>query len=231
MSFNNYFDRSIFVNPALEYFRWLFVKIKYQLKYWGMHLRIGYKAVVSLCKFGKYNWIGPHCIVINSIFNDHTYVSHNCLVVNSTIGKFCSIGPNVKIGPGKHPTSKYVSTHPSTYSKASYLPKNFVNESKFQFFEKVEIGNDVWVGANVVILDGIKIADGAVIAANSVVTKNVNEFEIVGGVPAKYIKKRFDEVQIQLLKEIEWWNKGEKWIEANISKFWSIDDFLNEFKP
>jgi serine acetyltransferase len=85
----------------------------------------------------------------------------------------------------------------------------------------------VWLGANVVVVGGVKIGDGAIIAANSVVNKDVNDFDIVGGIPAKFIRKRFEEWQINKLKEIQWWNKDDCWIQANISKFKSIDEFVS----
>ena len=68
------------------------------------------------------------------------------------------------------------------------------------------IGNDVWIGFEAVILAGVTIGDGAIIGARAVVTKDVPPYTIVGGVPAKPIKKRFDEEMIELLLEIQWWN-------------------------
>ena len=68
------------------------------------------------------------------------------------------------------------------------------------------IGNDVWIGLNTTILSGISIGDGAIIGAESLVTKNVGPYEIWGGNPAKFIKKRFDDDTIQKLLEIKWWD-------------------------
>ena len=67
------------------------------------------------------------------------------------------------------------------------------------------MGHDVWIGANVIVLDGIQIGNGAVIAAGAIVTRNVEPYEIVGGVPAKTIKKRFDDETINKLLESKWW--------------------------
>lgn len=68
------------------------------------------------------------------------------------------------------------------------------------------IGNDVWIGTNVTIMPGVKISDGAIIATNSTVTKDVNSYSIVGGNPAKELKKRFSDEKIKELLELQWWN-------------------------
>jgi acetyltransferase-like isoleucine patch superfamily enzyme len=94
----------------------------------------------------------------------------------------------------------------------------------------IQIGNDVWIGANVTIMDGITIGDGAVIAAGSVVTKNIAPYTIVGGNPAKVIKLRFTEEQIQALLRIQWWNCHEK--ELKMLNIFSpdVDEFIEYFR-
>ena len=68
------------------------------------------------------------------------------------------------------------------------------------------IGKDVWIGAGAVILRGVKVGNGAVVGANAVVTKDVDSFSIVGGVPAKLIKYRFNKEKIDLIKDSKWWD-------------------------
>jgi chloramphenicol O-acetyltransferase type B len=228
--FKDYFDPGFLANPLGNYIKWLLKKTFYQTKNWGKHLRISYMANVSNTIFGKYNWIGKGSYIANSVIGDFTYITENSVILESNIGKFCSIGPNVRIAPGKHPTSVYVSTHSSIYSNPENLVRNFVKKAVYNYDRKVVIGNDVWIGANVVIIDGITIGDGVVIAANSVVTKNVLPYLIIGGTPAKPIKKRFEDSEIEFLLHYQWWNKPEKFIQENISIWWSIKDFMNEFK-
>lgn len=222
----DYIDRSLMMNPLGEYFRWLRCKCTYQLKYWGDHLRVGYLTKIGNTTFGKYNTLGAGCIVTNCALGDFSYINSYSFVLNTTMGRYCSVGPNVKIAPGKHPTSVFVSTHPVTFNNQANLVKNYCTEEKFKNHQPVVIGNDVWIGANAIIIDGVQIADGAIIAANSLVTKDVGPFEIVGGNPARFIKKRFDDEQIKYLLDTAWWNKGEDWIQANISKFWNIENFV-----
>ena len=91
----------------------------------------------------------------------------------------------------------------------------------------VNIGNDVWVGANAMIMSGVSIQDGAIIAAGAIVTKNVSPYTIVAGNPAKAVKKRFKNSQIKSLLRIQWWNWEEDKIRKYVSDFYSdIDKFI-----
>lgn len=161
-----------------------------------------YKKNSKVAKSAK---IYPFSIVLNSVIKDYSYLSYNCTINNCEIGKFCSIAKAVKIGLGKHPIN-FISTSPLFYSPTNPLKKIITKELKFKESEFVTIGNDVWIGANVIILDGVKIGNGAVVGANSVVNKDVLPFSIVGGVPAKEIKKRFSENIIGLIEFSKWWN-------------------------
>jgi acetyltransferase-like isoleucine patch superfamily enzyme len=145
------------------------------------------------------------CIINNSEIKSYTYVGKNCLIQNTRIGKFCSIANDVSIGLGNHPLD-FFSTSPLFYRKSNPLKIELVSEnSNFEEYKQITIGNDVWIGANSIILDGVEIGDGSIIAANSVVTKNVKPYSIVGGVPAKVIKYRFSEEKIRELKNLKWW--------------------------
>lgn len=126
---------------------------------------------------------------------DYTYIGFNCIITQSVVGRYCSIANNVSIGIGEHKINR-VSTSSLFY------------ENPFETLTQGEciIGNDVWIGSNAVIRRGVKIGNGAIIGANSFVNKDVNDFEIVGGLPAKLIKKRFDENTIKLIKESNWWD-------------------------
>ena len=92
------------------------------------------------------------------------------------------------------------------------------------------IGNDVWIGANVYLMDGVMVGDGAIIASNALVTKDVPPYAIVGGVPAKVIKKRFEEDKIDFLLDFKWWEREESWIRNNAEKFTNIENFYKTFK-
>lgn len=135
------------------------------------------------------------------------------------IGRYTSIGRNCFIGLGYHDTS-LISTSPyfsQTYEKLGV--SNSAPLASFNPKRRVIIGNDVWIGDGVYIKSGVRISDGCIIGANCVVTKDTKPYEIVGGVPGKFIRFRFEEQIIKKLTEIQWWNyKGDeviKWIEFN----------------
>jgi len=128
---------------------------------------------------------------------DYTYGLPQIFKLEETsqfeIGKFCSIANDVKIFlDGEHETNN-ISTYPFGYFKGFTVSKKYKTKSK----GKVIIGNDVWIGYGVTILSGVNIGNGAVIGARSLIVKDVPPYSIVGGVPAKIIKKRFDDKTIK----------------------------------
>lgn len=155
----------------------------------------------------------------NSEMGDYSYISNNSIVHNTTIGKFCSIGPNVVIGFGDHPIH-FLSTSPAFYSSDCTFDLKPLNNLYFGK-EKVIIGNDVWIGANVFIKNGIKIGHGAIIGAGAIVIKDIPPYSIVVGVPGIVNSYRFSKSIIDSLLLIKWWDLPTKTIKENFDLFTS----------
>lgn len=143
---------------------------------------------------------------------------NNLLGGTITIGKYCQLGADVAIHATNHPIS-YLT---------SYINQNLFQGELNQLKEqnKITIGHDVWIGHGVIIVGNIIIGNGAILAAGSVITKNVEPYSIVAGVPAKLIKKRYSESVIEEIEELAWWNKSEQELENLKPLFFK--DFTNK---
>lgn len=152
----------------------------------GVYGKIGRKNrfkkgvyVHEIASIGSNNYFGPYAFISNAI-----------------IGNYCSIASHAKIGQSSHDISFI-----TTYSRIS-VPLTGVEI----FNIPTKIGNDVWIGTNAVIMQGVSIGNGAVIGASAVVTKDIPEFAVAVGVPAKILKYRFDDNIIRIIKESNWWD-------------------------
>ncbi len=163
-----------------------------------------------------------------------------------SIGRYCSINETARIW-NNHPIG-YVTTHPmldypTFYSWNRWEIRNDLVRKYGKYFENanyensylrnnrpVVIGNDVWIGANVVILPGVTVGDGAILAAGTVVTKDVDPYAIVGGVPAKVIRYRFSREMIDIFLKTEWWNWSIEKIEENIELFYQPEEFFKKYQ-
>lgn len=177
---------------------------------------IGDFSHIEDSKLDEYVNIQRNNLIYSSSFGRYTYTGKNLTCWNSKVGSFCSISWNVSIGGANHDYHK-VTTSAFLYSDIFNLKGE--NSGYDRFDDKCIIGNDVWIGCGATICRGVEIGDGAVIAANAVVTKDVDPYSIVGGVPAKLIKYRFDKDIIENLLKIKWWTFQESVIRDNFHIF------------
>lgn len=171
--------------------------------------------------FGRYVEIGKGSRVLNSVFGDYSYCDRYADIANAQIGKFANIASFSRIGPTDHP-KHMASLHHFLYRSSYYFDGR---EDDSSFFEHrssriAHIGHDTWIGHGAIIRPEIYIGNGAIVAAGAVVTHDVNSYEIVAGVPAKMIKRRFSEKISDRLNTLAWWD----W-EHDV-----LDDALDDFR-
>jgi len=148
----------------------------------------------------------------------HYPVNHDQLI----IGKFCSIACGAKfIFNAANHTMSSLSTYP--FPIFAEWDENALAVEAWDNKGDIVIGNDVWIGYEAAIMAGVHIGDGAIIGTRAVVTKDVLPYTIVGGVPAKKIRKRFDDSVIEILQEVKWWDWDIEKISENLQAIRSAD--------
>ena len=211
----------------IKMFMWRFVALIFlYCKYWGKFSATLSSRMTIHCKFEGANRIYDHTFFSGTL-GFASYINHHC-DITADIGRYTSIAPYVRTNLGKHPYNEpFVSTCPMFYSLARQNGYSYAKQQLFnEIAVKPKIGNDCWIGESVFITGDIKIGDGAVVLAGAVVTKDVPPYAVVGGVPARIIKYRYDEETIKYLLQVQWWNNDRKWLDEN----WRLLSQMKKFK-
>ena len=178
----------------MNFFKKIYINYKRRKKY--VSVRFGNNVkILNNPKIGNFTYVGDNSIIGPNVIS---------------IGKYCSIAFDCKIGLNEHPLYNLSSS--SLFYSESW--RNFHKQTRISNSDlnnkKIIIGNDVWIGAQVIILNNVTIGNGSIIGAGSVVTKNVEPFSIVAGNPAKFIKERFNVKTIQFIEKSKWWDLDTK---------------------
>lgn len=192
------------------------------------------------CRVGKYTYgyqfiladfpiadkIGRYCSIHSSarLEINHTL---NCITTSHFIDSAMIVGWD-KYCHEKYKVEEYLNKYGMYQNNSKNLRGYDAHSIKKN--PPVSIGNDVWIGANVIILPGVNIGNGAVVAAGAVVSKDVPPYAIVGGVPAKIIKYRFSEKEIEILQRVEWWEWSDRELVNNMELFYNAEMFFEKFK-
>ena len=179
---------------------------------------------------GPWAWIGPNCSLSESTFGDYSYTAGDVSITYSDVGKFCSIASHARLNPGNHPMDR-VTQHHMTYRRVQY---GFRDTDDADFFawrraDRVKLGHDVWLGHGAIILPGVTVGTGAVVAAGAVVSKDVEPYMVVGGVPAKPIRRRFSEEVSRGLLAMAWWDWTRDQLAERFADFNDLDVFLAKY--
>ena len=163
-------------------------------------------ASVRDSSFGRFCEVGARTKVAESVFGDYSYVVNDSDVIYARIGRFCSIAAHVRINPGNHPLDRVMLSHVSYRSSAYGLGPDDPAFFDWRRASPVTLGHDVWVGHGAVVLPGVTLGTGAAVGAGSIVTRDVPPFAIVVGNPARVLRLRFAEAEIEALQRIAWWD-------------------------
>ena len=196
---------------VLRWKRYIMLKLKYRGK-----VRFNTTTKIDVTStFEGANVIGDNTKFCGSI-GYGSYICNDCCIIGN-IGRFTSIAADVKNAQGVHPiTTPYATTSPMFFSQKKQSGITFAKEQLFdEMRPPIQIGNDCWIGQRVFFAGGLTIGDGAVVLAGSVVTKDVPPYAVVGGVPARILKYRYDEETIDFLLEKKWWNMPIEWLTEN----------------
>lgn len=158
-------------------------------------------------KLGRFTEVKERVQFWDSELGDYSYIERHAQAIYAKTGKFCAIAANACINALEHPIDR-VSQHkiayrPNEYFVGAKLDKTFRERRRSAI---VEIGNDVWIGQGAIVMPGVQIGHGAVIAAGAVVTKDVAPYAIFAGVPAHFLKWRFEPKISERIIALAWWD-------------------------
>lgn len=196
----------------------------------GIKPNVGKNVILTDTKLGMYTQIQANCVINKSELGDYTYCAGYNQIDYALIGNFCSIASFVRINPGNHTTFTRVAQHHFTYRCGLF---GFGNDDA-EFFEwrrsrRVTLGHDVWVGHNACVMPGVTIGSGAVIGAGAVVTREVEPYSIVAGVPARKINMRFSDDLISAIEKTGWWDWDHETLRAGLKEFNDLHTFAEKY--
>lgn len=196
----------------------------------GKQPHIHETARVKDSQLGAWTELGPNTTIVESTFGDYSYAAGDVSIIYSDVGKFCSIASHVRLNPGNHPMDR-VMQHHATYRLAQYGLGDQDDEAFFNWrrADKVTVGNDVWIGHGAILLPGVTVGLGAVVGAGAVVTKNVEPYTIVVGVPAKPLRMRFPPDVAAAITATAWWDWPRELLEERIGDFNDLETFLKKY--
>ncbi len=182
---------------------------------------------------GRFTDVGERVVLAECVVGDYSYFERHSEAIYTTVGKFCAVAANVRLNALGHPMER-VSQHKITYRPNEYFVGAKIDRGFREQRQKarVVIGHDVWIGHGAIVLPGVSVGHGAVIAAGAVVTKDVDPYAIVAGVPVKRIKWRFAETIRARIMALGWWDwDHEKLAQAvDDMRVLSVEAFLDKWE-
>ena len=180
-------------------------------------------AALEQTRLGRWTEVCARSILVECEVDDYSYVMNDCELSHARLGRFVSVAAHARLGPGNHPTWR-AGQHHFTY-RSEWYGLGPDDEEFFQWRRDhpVEVGHDTWIGHGVVVLPGVRVGIGAVLGASAVVTRDVPDYAVAVGSPARVIKHRFCESIRAALRRIAWWDWPRELLAERLQDFRSLD--------
>jgi len=178
------------------------------------------RVSLTNCTLGPWTEVGADSTLENVALGAYSYTGPFGMFQNTVFGKFANIAAQVRVGPTMHPMDR-PTLHHFTYRSSWY---GFADTDDQEFFawradQVARIGHDTWIGHGAVVMPGVTVGDGAVVGAGAVVTKDVAPYTVVAGVPAKFLRRRFDEATTEALQALAWWDWDHERLKVRLLDF------------
>ena len=190
-------------------------------------------AEIANSTFGAWCEVGRGSRILNSSFADYAYCDRLADIANTTVGKFANIAALTRIGPTDHPMTT-ASLHHFLYRSEYYWDDAGPDEAFFahRASRRTVIGHDTWIGHGAIVKPEVTVGLGAIVAAGAVVTKDVPDWTIVAGCPARPLRRRFSKETGARLARLAWWDWDHARLRAALPDFrrLSAEDFLDRYE-
>lgn len=191
-------------------------------------------AHVTDSTLGRYTEVGAGCRVAHSTMGDYSYCVENTQIAYATIGKFSNIAAHVRIYASMHPMER-ASLHHFSYRSSWYFDGEQDDAAFFDWRAStpITIGHDTWIGHGAIIMPGVTIGTGAIVGSGAVVTRDIADFAVAVGVPARTIRRRFPEDIAGRMLKLAWWDWPHEMLHTALGDFrrFSAEQFLDRYEP
>ncbi|MEX0285078.1 MAG: chloramphenicol acetyltransferase [Paracoccaceae bacterium] len=195
--------------------------------------RVHDSAMVANSTLGRFVEVGAQSVILNSEMGDYSYCTRLCDIANTSVGKFSNIASGVRIGATDHPLDR-ASLHHFMYRSEKYWEDAPDDAAFFEHraSRRASIGHDTWLGHNAQVKPEVTVGHGAVVASGAVVTKDVDPYTIVAGVPAKPIRTRLATSLADRLMALAWWDWSHEQVRDALTDFrtLSVEAFLEKYE-